>query len=299
MSMQRHDAETLPGTAGPYRLLFLDVDGTLVTGTDALTPRTLGALRRAQQAGCTPVICTGRSRYTARHIASQVGGHGYGIFLNGGILFDGRADATIRKVSLPADVARDAIRLMHAFELAPLCFAVEEDDRWVYTDRRFPALPQYVTQFPERMRTCDTLDWGRYAPPVSIETYGPEDTAIKLVTAWRQAFGEGVIAYTWAATRYGCRGVHIHSSEVDKGRGAEAVAARLGVPREQTLAIGDEVNDVEMLRWAGLGVAMGNGHADCLACADHVTGTVEDDGVAQVIERFILQGPGVSKSGLY
>jgi hypothetical protein len=62
----------------------------------------------------------------------------------------------------------------------------------------------------------------------------------------------------------------------------------LNVPREQIMAIGDHVNDVDLLRWAGLGVAIGDGHADARSAADHVTAGQSEDGVADAIERFVL-----------
>ena len=62
----------------------------------------------------------------------------------------------------------------------------------------------------------------------------------------------------------------------------------LGVPREQTLAVGDHLNDLELLEWAGLGVCMGDGYAEVVARADYVTGALAEDGAAQAIERFVL-----------
>ncbi|HLV81194.1 MAG TPA: HAD hydrolase family protein, partial [Chthonomonadaceae bacterium] len=66
------------------------------------------------------------------------------------------------------------------------------------------------------------------------------------------------------------------------------VAARLDVAREETMAIGDHFNDLEVLRWAGVGVAMGNALPEVQAAAGWVTASLEEDGVARAIERFIL-----------
>lgn len=275
----------------PYRLLFLDLDGTLVGSTDTLSPRTLQALHQAQQAGCTPVICTGRSLYRGRALAEQIGGCGYGIFLNGGILFDWETQKVVRKVALAPSHAREIVRLAHTFAVAPLCYAVEEDDRWVYVDRRFPVLPGYAAAFPERLRYVDELDWARHGSPVSVETYGTPEAMRALVTAWQESLGDAIFAYGWDAASYydGCRGVHVHSAAVGKASAARYVADLLGVPRAQTLAIGDEANDLALLEWAGLGVAMGNGNPLCQARADHVTATVEEDGAALAIEQFVLR----------
>ena len=83
--------------------------------------------------------------------------------------------------------------------------------------------------------------------------------------------------------------VEVHSERSGKGNGLRAVAERLGVAREEILAIGDHINDIKMLRFAGIGVAMGSGLPELRAVADHVTGTLAEDGVAQAIERFVLR----------
>jgi Cof subfamily protein (haloacid dehalogenase superfamily) len=275
----------------PYRLLFLDLDGTLIVRGDEIPEPNLRAIHRAQEAGCVVVLCTGRTRYRAQRVADQIGGHEYGIILNGGVVFDWQTGEQLHKVTLAPETAHQAIAILHSFQIAPLCFAVEENDRWVYTDRVVPLAPAYADYFAERIRTQDTLDWSRLPPPVSIEAYASAPQAAQILTRWKRAFGDTVVAYTWDASYYGesVRGLHIHSSKINKAVGAQTVAARLGIAREQTLAIGDEINDYELIRWAGMGIAMQNGHPDCRAIADHVTASVQEHGVAQAIERFILQ----------
>src|SRR5258708_196256 len=103
----------------PYRLLFLDLDGTLVGKTDVIAPRTLVALHKAQQAGCTLVLCTARNRCMIEEIASQIGGHGYAILANGAVLYDWATDRTLHKITLSAETVREAVGLAHRFQVAP------------------------------------------------------------------------------------------------------------------------------------------------------------------------------------
>jgi hydroxymethylpyrimidine pyrophosphatase-like HAD family hydrolase len=84
-------------------------------------------------------------------------------------------------------------------------------------------------------------------------------------------------------------GIEVFLADVSKRLGLEALAARLGLDRSEIMAIGDHMNDIEMLAWAGLGVAMGNALPEVQAVADVVTTHVEEDGVAEAIERFVLQ----------
>ena len=75
---------------------------------------------------------------------------------------------------------------------------------------------------------------------------------------------------------------------ISKATGVEELARPLGITAEEVVAFGDMPNDVPMLRWAGLGVAMGNAHPEAVAAADEVTATKADDGVARVLERWWL-----------
>jgi Cof subfamily protein (haloacid dehalogenase superfamily) len=75
---------------------------------------------------------------------------------------------------------------------------------------------------------------------------------------------------------------------VNKGAALASLAELYGVAREEIMAIGDSFNDIEMIEYAGLGVAMGNARPEVLAIADVITGTNQEDGVAQVLERYVL-----------
>jgi hydroxymethylpyrimidine pyrophosphatase-like HAD family hydrolase len=79
------------------------------------------------------------------------------------------------------------------------------------------------------------------------------------------------------------------SPSVHKGSGLDFAAARLGFTREQSVAFGDGENDVELLRWAGYGVAVANAHPRVLALADLVCPSVDEEGVAQVIEAYLAR----------
>lgn len=270
-----------------YSLLFLDLDGTIVGKNDSISPRTLQAISTAEERGCVPVLCTGRSRYTSRAIVNKIG-KGYGIFLNGTIIAKVHEEDYIEKITLPLEVARRAVQIAHQCDLAPLLFAVEEDDRWVYTDRPCPAPPDYLRRFPERMRIVDDLSKTLASPPVSIETYGASDVTMEMTSRWKEEFGEDALIYEWEQGDYGGRGAHLQSGMAHKANAAQKVADLLKTPRERTIAIGDQINDMELLQWAGLGVSMGDGHEEIRAAADYVTSSFTEDGAAMAIERFVF-----------
>jgi len=124
--------------------------------------------------------------------------------------------------------------------------------------------------------------------PLTMGVYGTHQEIDAMAKVWRSTLGDSVDIYCAADPKYDGWCCYLHSSAASKAGGAARVAKMLNVPREQTMAIGDHLNDVELLRWAGLGVAMGDGHVDAHTAADHVTAAQEADGVGEAIERFVL-----------
>ena len=273
------------------RLIFLDLDGTLVDPSDNVSSRTLAALNEARQLGCVIVLCTGRNRYMVEHIAAQWSGHGYGIFSNGAIIADWGTGRVLQKFSIPSSTVQEAALLADTLRLSLLCFGVHvEDDggQSIYTDQRHPVLPAYSVKHAHRFIYRDDLREENNIAAVNIGVYGSEADTKALADAWRDAFSSEVSVYHSADKRYGCWVTNMNARAANKAHAAQIVAERLGISQEQTLAVGDELNDLELLVWAGMGVCMGDGQTDVQAHADWVTGTRAEDGAAQAIERFVL-----------
>ena len=273
----------------PYRLIFLDLDGTLVDKDDVVLPRTLAALDAAQWGGCDIVICTGRNRFMVEHIAAQWSGRGYGVFSNGAVIAEWETRRVLEKIALSAATVQEAAHLAHTVGMAPLCFGVHvegDGGRSVYTDRLHPVTPVYAVRNAQRLVFHDDLAADGEIEPVGMAVYGLEDETQALAQAWQDSLGTSV--YHSLDSKYGCWCAFMNARAANKAHAARTVADMLGVPRERTMAVGDHLNDLELLGWAGLGVCMGDGHAEVVARADHVTGTLAEDGAAQAIERFVL-----------
>lgn len=274
-----------------YRLLFLDLDGTLVGKDDIVSSRTVAALNAASTAGCVPVICTARNRYMVQHIAAQWHGHGYAILSNGAIIAEWETGRVIEKVAMTAPLVRQAVLVAHTFGASALLFGVhaeEDGGERIYSDRRFPHPDLYLRRNGHRIAYRDDLSTCDDLVPVGIGVYGPQEQVEPLARAWQDALGPAVAVFVSPDAKYGSWCAYLNASEADKAHAAARVAEMLGVPREQTMAVGDHLNDLNLLRWAGLGVCMGDGHEEARASAAYVTGSLADDGAAQAIERFIL-----------
>lgn len=281
-----------PKMPTPYRLLFLDLDGTLVGQGDVVSPRTLSALDAAQRLGCTLVICTGRNRFMVEHVAAQWSGHGYGIFSNGAVIAQWETGRVLEKTAMVASTVRQAARLAHSFGASPLCFGVhveEDGGKSVYTDRQYPIVPAYAIRNAQRLVFVEDLTQDDEMQPVGMAVYGQENLTQSVAHAWRAALGSDMSVYHTPDGKYGCWCVFMNARSANKVHAARSVAKMLDVPQEQTLALGNEMNDLELLQWAGLGVCMGDGNTEVRAIVDHVTGTLAEDGAAQAIERLVLK----------
>lgn len=274
-----------------YRLLFLDIDGTLVGASGILASRTLDRLHQAQRQGAVLVLCTGRGRHSTARVAAQIGGHGYVIVLNGALVFEWESGRILREVLLPLSLAQTAIEIAHQMQVAPIWLGTEATDDRIYTDRRSPLVPGYQERNAARLVYSDDLALHMPAAPASLVSYGSESEMGRLVEAWRRTLGPPIRAFCSPSVGYGCWVAQLTGKEADKALAAELVAQQLGIPREETLAIGDHANDANLIQWAGLGVCMGGGDPSVQAVADHVTGTLEQDGVALALEQFVLTPP--------
>lgn len=279
-------------TSHVVRLLFVDLDGTLVHRTDEVSPRTIQALNRAAEAGCTVVICTGRSRFEVEPVASQWSGHGYAITNNGAVISEWDTGRVVHKVVLPRATVRKAAHIAFEFGFSLLCIGADESaaPQRVFTDRKFPLPQAFLDEHSHRLTHVADLREGVDHDLVTLCIFGGNGETEMVYNEWLEQFGNSVSVFHAPFSRLDTWCTFATPAEANKAIAAQRVAEMLNVPREDTLAIGDHLNDLELLIWSGFGVAMGDGHALAKAKADYVTGTFDEDGAADAIEKFVLAG---------
>ncbi|MGQ7295861.1 HAD family hydrolase [Quadrisphaera sp. KR29] len=261
-------------------LVALDVDGTVVDHDLGLSDRVRDAVRAVAAAGHHVVIATGRSLTSTRPVLEALGlDTGYVVCSNGAVT--ARLDASLPGGSELVDVVTfdpaDALQLLHR-ELPGAAFAVEVADGGVLVAGAFPE-----GELDGALRAVDFAQLaGQRATRVVVRS--PEHTTADFVELVGRVGLHGVnYAVGWTAW------LDLAPLGVTKASALEPVRARLGVPPSATLAVGDGRNDVEMLRWAARGVAMGQGPAEVREAADEVTAPVEEDGLADVLEGLLVR----------
>jgi Cof subfamily protein (haloacid dehalogenase superfamily) len=266
-----------------YRLLVADIDGTLVNASREITPPVHAAVAAARARGVRVCLATGRIWPSARQFVHTLGADPPAILYNGGLVYDFVRDEVWFRAPLPAQHADDVLRILRRHPgVQPHLYV---DDR-VY----IPAMNEItaIYQRKDSLQTHpvgDLADWLRADPgrvPMKILIIG-ERPALEAVVRDIEALSYAV-NHVFSETIY----LEILPPGVSKGTALAAMAARLGVPRQAIIAVGDNLNDLAMIEYAGLGVAMGNAPEALRARADVVAPSNDEHGLQEVIERYVL-----------
>ena len=258
-------------------LVATDVDGTLLDPADRVTPRTIAVLDRAAAAGVGLVLVTGRPPRWIPPIVAQVGVAGLTVCANGAVLYDAATDRVVSASTLDAATLAD-LAVLVATVLPRAGLAVE----LVHPEPSFMAEPSYrhawVGSDHEIRPRAELVT----RPAVKMLVRDPLMHSEEIVAALAPAVGLTVdLTFSHPGGL-----VEISAPGVTKAAGLAEVAAAVGVDASDVVAFGDMPNDLEMLRWAGHGVAMGNAHPALKDVADEVTATNAEDGLALVLERW-------------
>ena len=282
------------------RLVAIDMDGTLLpTFAQALTARTARALKSAQEAGITVAVATGRrTAYTTPLLE----GHGLRadtplITSNGAVVRTLGGDC-VDRCSMEARVARGVCGLLRPF--GAMVFTFDRPGRGELVLEDLEVAQGRVAIWVEANRNA--IEVVKPLEDALVDGDDPiQGMAAGTVSQMRTA-EEAVKASAWAGdcacvrTEYPARDLSILDllpQGVSKGAALKKLAARLGMEREEVMAIGDNWNDVEMLEWAGQGVIMGNAAAELRAMAKtrgwKQAPSNDEDGVAVVLEAMVAK----------
>lgn len=257
-------------------LIALDIDGTTVHHDGSLSDVVRDEVRRVVRDGHTVVLATGRAVFGTLPIARELGLSGYAVCSNGAVL-----------VELDPDLP-DGFRLLKTVTFDPTPVVEALEDTW--HDALFaiedPAVGfRLSAPFPE-----GDLD-GRNRVVSREELVAEETTrvAFRSPSASAEEFVEHVEAIGLDGVSYAIgftAWLDVHPDGVSKAAGLEEVRHWLGVEAADTVAVGDQRNDLEMLRWAARGVAMGQAPPEVQDAADEVTLGVDEDGLAVVLRSL-------------
>lgn len=264
-------------------LIALDLDGTLLTDNKKISSRTENILMKAMQAGHIVVIATGRPHRSSIHYYKSLGLNTPMVNFNGALIhhpFDAKWDALHNPMS-----KRTALGIVDAcYDLSVHNIIAEVQDN-VFLDKFDQELIDIFSHSSENTPfTIGSLKSKLNEDPTSLLIYPREDHIEQLRNHLEEYHAEMIEHRKWGAP---WNIIEIVKKGMNKAVGLEKIAYYYRIPKERIIAFGDEDNDLEMIEYAGVGVAMGNAIPELKAIANHVTKTNEEDGVGVFLEQHL------------
>ena len=261
-----------------WRLVALDVDGTLVTYGGLISPIVCEAVENIRMARHHVVLATGRSVLATMPVAHQLGiRRGWAVCSNGAVTvrLDPRIPGGYKLAQVVTFDPGPALRMLRA-ELPDALYGVEDLGRGFRVSGSFPVGELHG------LETVVTFEELCATPATRVVIRSPEHTPADFHDlVMRLGLHEVAYAVGWTAW------LDLTPPGVSKASALEVLRQRLSVSRDKTVAIGDGRNDIEMLAWAARGVAMGQAEDAVKAAANEVTGSIDEDGAVPVLQSLI------------
>lgn len=283
--------ETEPMAPATLRLIAIDLDGTLLDSQGGLPARNRAALHRAHELGLKLVLCTGRSFTETRPVLGEIGlDLDATVTVGGALLSDARTGRTFEATpfdpALAAELTRWLLDAGNTVLRIHDAFVAGYDGFAIGGVRRHPAVDRWIEKTPCAIREVGEIPDGAPTPlRITVVDEGPRLREL----AWQvHSRYDGRVTFNVIEVRsLGFTVLEMFSAPVNKWFGIQKLAARWAIPGCEIAAVGDDVNDLPMIRDAGLGAAVGNAGEDVKRAADLVLPRNDDCGVATLIERII------------
>jgi len=277
----------------------MDLDGTAIVDGQMPTAAVQRAVARAQACGVQVVVATGRPYQSARRYADALGVTAPVICFQGAVVKElGPAQATLWADPLPQEPLAELIAFAETRELDLTLYS----ERAIYIAAMYRPESFYEQWFGLTLRRVKRLAdalaemRGEGLVPLKALFIGEPAANDRLFVELRERFAgrRSSSEDRLAIVRSHAFFVEATSPHASKGNALAFIAQHLGISQAETIAVGDSGNDLSMVEWAGLGVAMANASPDLLAAADWVAPPVHEDGIAAVIELWISPAHSLS-----
>lgn len=265
-----------------YKLIAMDLDGTLNNDQKIITPKTVAALMAAQQAGIVLALASARPSPGLFKEADALCLRQFGGVLmsyNGGRIVDAATGKVLYETAMNRETARQMLQLLKQLPVTPIL----DDGRQFYVEDKKGFKVDYECR--NNNMICTEVDnlaaFLHFAPIKILMSVQPE--RLKDVQQQIAARLPEELTVVQTAPFY----LEIIPRSINKGQGLLEVCRQLGIAPEETVAFGDAENDIPMLREAGVGIAMGNASEAVKAAADRVTLSNNRDGIAAALEQLL------------
>ena len=268
-----------------YRLIALDIDGTIQTAEHPLAERTRQAVARVMDRGVAITLATGRMFRSARESGAALGITTPIVSFQGAQITDPTTGELLWHRPLTAEMAREALDALAPSGLPSDMEIMAYYEETVYVGEMTPRSESYGKRNQIEVKAVGDLKEVADMELTRLVVVGGEDEIQRLETSLIARFDSRL--YVTRSLPHFCEILHPLGG---KDRALEWLCEYLGVRREETVAFGNGYNDVRMLEWVSLGIAIGGAVPEVLAVADRVAPPLEEDGAAQVLEELLDAG---------
>lgn len=266
-----------------FRLLALDLDGTLTNSQKKVSPKNLEFIRMAQEKGVDIILASGRPVIGIESVAKTLNLYstgGYILAYNGGQIIDCKLNKALIEHFIPSQYYHEICSIIHRFHVFPLTYnqtgviCENDENKYVHKECYNNSVPLYKVE---------SLEAELNQPVVKFMVVGEPDELNKTALYFKDCF-KGALNVFFSEPYF----MEITPPGIEKSSALAALLKLLNIPREKLMACGDGLNDIPMLEYAGFSVAMGNAYDETKKYADFISSSNEEDGVAVAIEKFIL-----------
>ena len=265
-----------------YKLIAIDMDGTLLKKDKSISKLNEAAIKKASSLGVKIVLATGRPLNGIKPYLNKLGlvtEQDYAVTYNGAVVQNTKTEQVLSKQYLESEDLSQLYNLsqtlklnVHAF--TPDCCITPKNNQYTQFEADVNSIPLEIVDFKKLRSDTEIVKLLMVEDPTVLSE------AINLIPS------EFYKKYTIVQSApYFLEFLH---KTINKGTAVKLLAEKLNIKSEEIICIGDAGNDIHMVEYAGLGVAMGNAFPEVKAIADYVTLSNEDDGVAHVINKFVL-----------
>jgi Cof subfamily protein (haloacid dehalogenase superfamily) len=273
------------------QLLAVDLDGTLLNREHTLSARNRAALHRAHDAGIRIVLCTGRAFTETRPILDLIGlDLDAAVSVFGALVSDVQTGRTLNRTPIDGETANAAATWFRE-QGYPVLWLNDADETghdgyMLSGPNRHPAVDAWIERTTCRVQELAALP-ADAAPPLRLSIIDESEVLDGISVKLHAAFDGRLTHNVLHAPPYRLSLIEAFAARVNKWYGIEHLCRRWDIDPARTVAVGDDVNDIAMLRHAGLGVAVANAKPAVVDVADRITDSNDEDGVAALIDKLL------------
>ncbi len=278
-----------------YKLVAIDIDGTLIKNNGTVSKRTKEAIKKAEKKGVKICLNTGRNVHNTKKIAKAAGLVAPFLAIDGAVVYDPIKNKAIDQKFIPKDILADMLAEVRkenlyiefcTFDKYIKFVPSKELNKFSYggvPESLSGRLSDYFFKNLRHIKNVDKIINSNLVVNMFLFA-GRKETTYKVRDILKSKNYDDVVVRDDLWDGY----VFVVPKGSNKANGAKYLCDMYNIDMSEVIAIGDQMNDVDIIRESGLGVAMDNGHKEIKAIADYVTLSNEEDGVAHVIEKFVL-----------